>query len=481
MEAGPGPHARTGHVSQKAYFLGIAGAGMSALASVLASDDWAVTGSDDAVFPPVSDYLDRLGIPWRAGFDAAQIPPDMDLAIIGSSAKLDLAHNPELAEIVRRGVPSYSFADFLGRYTRERDNIVIAGSFGKSTLTALAAVVMRAAGHDPGYFIGAVPLDLPTTGHAGTDRAFLIEGDEYVIGPDDRRPKFALYHPRSALISSIVHDHVNVYPTMESYEGAFASLVDGLAAEALLVCAHAYEPVHRLTVGRNVVWYGLDACDGYWARNIEIGEVSRFELVTPSGQSIGLETELLGRHNIENIVGVSALLLERGETDAAALQRGVAAFHGVERRLDKKTRRSRVPAYEGFGSSYEKARSAIEAIHLHFPDRPAVVVFEPHTFSWRNSGALAWYDHVFDGAARVVVLSPPGHGAEGHAQLSQDDILERVRRAGVEAVGVKSGAEAIADLEARLRGDEVVLLLSSGPLDGLASTLPAMLDERFPA
>jgi UDP-N-acetylmuramate: L-alanyl-gamma-D-glutamyl-meso-diaminopimelate ligase len=138
-----------------------------------------------------------------------------------------------------------------------------------------------------------------------------------------------------------------------------------------------------------------------------------------------------------------------------------------------------VPAYEGFGSSYEKARSAIEAIQLHFPGRTAVIVFEPHTFSWRNAGALAWYDHVFEGAARVIILAPPGHGAEAHAQLSQDEIVARVRAAGVDAVGVRSGSEALADLDTTLKGDEVVLLLSSGPLDGLTLTVPAMLEARF--
>jgi UDP-N-acetylmuramate: L-alanyl-gamma-D-glutamyl-meso-diaminopimelate ligase len=229
-----------------------------------------------------------------------------------------------------------------------------------------------------------------------------------------------------------------------------------------------------------VTWYGLERCDGYWADAIEIGEVSRFDLITPGGTRIALQTGLLGLHNIENIVGAAALLLERGDADAAALQRGVAAFRGVARRLDKKTRSSRIPAYEGFGSSYEKARSAIEAIMLHFPGRPAVVIFEPHTFSWRNAEALAWYDTVFTGVARVLLLAPPDHGAHGHAQLSQGEILGRVRSAGVQAQGVASGAEALAALEASLTGDEVVLLLSSGPLDGLAESLPRMLDERFP-
>ena len=121
--------------------------------------------------------------------------------------------------------------------------------------------------------------------------------------------------------------------------------------------------------------------------------MTTFDLITPAGDRIPLRTELLGLHNIENIVGAAAFLLERGEIDVDSLQRGVAKFRGVARRLDKKTTVSRVPVYEGFGSSYEKARSAIEAILLHFPGRPAVVVFEPHTFSWRNQGALNLVRH----------------------------------------------------------------------------------------
>jgi UDP-N-acetylmuramate: L-alanyl-gamma-D-glutamyl-meso-diaminopimelate ligase len=464
----------------KIYFLGIAGAGMSALASILASEGHAVGGSDDQVFPPVSAYLERMGIAYHTGFDAALVPGDIDAAIIGSSAKLDLARNPELAKIIALGVPRYSFAEFLARHTQGRDTVVIAGSFGKSTLTAMCAVLMREAGHDPGYFIGAVPLDLEATGHGGADRTFLIEGDEYILGDDDRRSKFLLYHPSALLISSLIHDHVNVFPTLASYEAPFAELIDLLPPGGLLVCADGFEALHRLTAGRKVTWYGLERCDGYWADAIEIGEVSSFDLITPGGTRIALRTGLLGLHNIENIVGAAALLLERGEVDAAALQRGVAAFRGVARRLDKKTQRSRIPAYEGFGSSYEKARSAIEAIMLHFPGRPAVVIFEPHTFSWRNAEALAWYDTVFTGVARVLLLAPPDHGAHGHAQLSQGEILGRVRSAGVQAQGVASGAEALAALEASLTGDEVVLLLSSGPLDGLAESLPRMLDERFP-
>ncbi len=138
-----------------------------------------------------------------------------------------------------------------------------------------------------------------------------------------------------------------------------------------------------------------------------------------------------------------------------------------------------MPAYEGFGSSYEKARSAIEAITLHFPSRPAVVVFEPHTFSWRNQEALAWYDTVFEGVSRVLLLPPPGHGAATHHQLTQADILARIRAAGVDAEAFEGGPQVLAELDGSLKGDEVVLLLSSGPLAGLAETAPALLDAKF--
>ncbi len=463
----------------KFYFLGIAGAGVSALASILVSEGHTVTGSDEAAFPPVSTYLDRLGVKYATSFSAANIPADVDVAIIGTSAKLHGAENPELVEIRRRGIPHYPFAEYLGLHTRARENIVVAGSFGKSTLTAMLAHMLVSAGRHPGWFIGAIPLDLDRTGEAGTDPQMIIEGDEYVVSMEDRRSKFVLYETKHTLLSSIVHDHVNMFPTFESYVAPFRQLVANTPKDGLLVCARQYETVREITAGRDVVWYGLGAGDGYCADDIVIGEITTFTLVTPKGERIALETQLLGHHNIENIVGASALLLERGLVTGADLQRSVPNFRGVARRLDRKTVRSSVPAYEGFGSSYEKARSAIEAIRLHFPTRPLVVVFEPHTFSWRNADALAWYDAVFEGVTRVLMLPPPEHGAGAHRQLSFAEIIDRVLAAGVDAAPMANAAAVLSELEATLKGDEVVLLLSSGPLDGLVELLPLQLEARF--
>jgi len=461
------------------YFLGIGGAGVSALASVLQSQGHQVTGSDEGVFPPVSTYLDQAGITYAKRFDVANLPEKIDVAVVGTTAKMDATTNLELAELQKRGVPCYNFATYLGQFTQGRENLIVAGSFGKSSLTALVAFLLRHAGQDPGWFIGAIPLDLPKTGHAGTDPLFIMEGDEYIVSLQDRRSKFELYSPSHILISSIVHDHINMFPTMESYEAPFAKLFSALPSEGLLIACHTYEPVRRLIGDRPAVWYGLKPNPGYHADKIVIGEVTQFDLVCPNGERIALETELLGLHNIENIIGGSAFVLERGLMSPAQVQTAVRAFRGVARRLDKKTRTSSVPAYEGFGSSFEKARSAIDAIRLHFPARPLVVVFEPHTFSWRNQDALSWYDHVFEGCDQVHILPPPKIGAASQAQLTLSEILSRVHAADVSAQGIEDTQTFLNDMPDTLQGDEVVLLLSSGPLDGLADSLPKRLDTLF--
>ncbi len=266
---------------------------------------------------------------------------------------------------------------------------------------------------------------------------------------------------------------------MAAYEAAFADLIARLPPKGRLVCAEGFEPLARLTAGRPVIWYGRGPGADYRVEAIEPGEITRFHLATPDARRIPLQTELLGAHNLDNIAGAAALLLERGEVDEDQLAAGVRAFRGVARRLDKKTRRSRVPVYEGFGSSYDKARSAITAVAGHFPDRPLWVIFEPHTFSWRNAAALAWYDTVFEGAARVLLLPPPAHGATSHDQLDAAAILKRVREAGVAADLCETAKEVLAIAEDQITGEEVILLLSSGPLAGLADSLPALMDDKW--
>lgn len=461
------------------HFTGIAGAGMSAAALMMREAGHEVSGSDEDVFPPMSTYVEGLGFPFFRRFDSANLPAGVDVLVLGASAKLGGDSNPEVVEARRRSVRITTFPEMVGEATAGKLNTVVAGSFGKSTCTALMAHVLRETGRDAGWMIGAISPSLPDTGHWGAAPEVILEGDEYIVSATDRRSKFVLYHPRDVLLTSLVHDHVNVFPTFEDYETPFRELLRLLPADGLLVARD--HPAIRAIAGEaacRIVWYDVGPCAGWCAEDVVFGDVTRFVLKGPDGRRAPLATTLLGEHNLENIVGVGAYLLERGLVAEARFAAAIETFQGIRRRLDRLTKTSRVPIVEGFGSSYEKARSAIEAMRLHYPTRPLTVVFEPHTFSWRNREALAWYDTVFEGAARVLVIPPPTHGAATHEQSSFEDILARVAATGVPVDGVRTAEEATAALS-RLSDDEVVLLLSSGPLLGLPDSLPPVFDRLY--
>lgn len=460
------------------HFTGIAGAGMSAAALMMREAGHTVSGSDEDVFPPMSTYVEGLGFPFHRRFAAENLPQGLDLLVLGTSAKLGAEANPEVVAARAAGVRITTFAELLGETTAARDVTVVAGSFGKSTCSALAAHILDQAGADPGWMVGAISPSLPATGQWGSG-PMILEGDEYVVSTTDRRSKFALYAADHLLLTSLIHDHVNVFPTFAQYEAPFRELLRRLPEEGLAVLRDhpAIRAVAHETRAR-VVWYDAEPCEGWHARDIVYGETTSFELVAPHGRTIRLATGLLGAHNVENIVGVAALLLERGLVSEDALAAGVASFAGIRRRLDRLTGASRVPLIEGFGSSYEKARSAIEAMRLHYPDRPLVVVFEPHTFSWRSRDALPWYDTVFEGVEQVLLIPPPTHGAASHHQSTFDEIIARIASAGVAVQGV-ADARSATQVLSHLTGGEVVLLLSSGPLLGLPDSLPPVFDRLY--
>jgi UDP-N-acetylmuramate: L-alanyl-gamma-D-glutamyl-meso-diaminopimelate ligase len=460
------------------HFIGIAGAGMSAVALMMRDAGHVIGGSDEAAFPPISTYLEVQAIPYRPSLAAENLGAGVDLVVLGGSAKLHGDANPEFVEACRRGLPITGFPQLVADQTRDREVAVVAGSFGKSSCTALMAHILTGAGRDPGFMIGAIPSGGGPTGAWGSGMV-VLEGDEYIVSQADRRSKFLLYNARHLLVTSLVHDHLNVFPTFADYEAPFVALLGRMQRDAVVVLRDS--PSLRAIADHCVaipVWYGTLPGEGWHCEDVRFGATTTFTLVSPDGEKLALETQLLGAHNVENVVGVAAFLLSSRQVTPEQLQSGVASFQGIRRRLDRLTVSSSVPVIEGFGSSYEKARSAIEAMLLHYPGRPLTIVFEPHTFSWRNAEGLAWYDTVFDGAAQVLVIPPPDHGAASHSQLSFDQILERISATGLPTRGVGSARQVLDSLQA-LTPDSVVLLLSSGPLLGLPDSLPPVMDARF--
>ncbi|MBI2610960.1 hypothetical protein HYW60_03420 [Candidatus Kaiserbacteria bacterium] len=467
-------------MKKRAHFIGIAGMGMSAAAILLKEQGWEISGSDADAYPPGTTQLKRHGIQFNTAYRASNIPKRAELIVIGMNAKLTREHNTEVKAAHESGVRITSFPEILGGLVERRKPMVIAGSYGKSTITSLIAWCLSRTGIDAGWFIGAAPENLEPA-HLGTHPVFMLEGDEYPTSHDDPRPKFAHYHAHDALITATSHDHVNVYEQHEDFLKPFRTLVQDLPKEGVLTfCGdEPYAASLVKSAKARVVSYGMTPASKWHPRNVSHGDTTTFDLMRGGEMITRISTTLIGDHNIQNIVGASAMLLEKKLVFPDQLASAVKDFKGLARRLDKKTTRSSVPAYEGFGSSREKLRSAISALSAQYPDKRLVVVFEPHTFSWRNRAMLHWFDTAFEGAGLVVLYKPAEQGAATHEQSTQEEMVTRLAATGMRVIPASDPDEVMTVLRSEIRGNDVILLSSSGAMDGLIYGIPKWLDNTF--
>jgi UDP-N-acetylmuramate: L-alanyl-gamma-D-glutamyl-meso-diaminopimelate ligase len=438
-----------------------------------------VTGSDEAVYPPISEFLDQAGLAYKTPYHPDNIPKDADLIVIGKNAKLMPETNKEVAAAQSSGKPILSFPEVLAELSIQKKNIVIAGSYGKSTSTALLAHVLEQAGLNPSYFIGAVPLSTASA-KMGAGELFVLEGDEYPASNTDPRSKFLLMRPHDVLLTPLAHDHFNIFPTTEAYMRPFYELLSLVPAEGTVVAALS-GPLSRTFlagVTRPVITYGVHEGD-FCGADIVWGERTSFTILHQGKKLVSVTTSQLGEHNIENILGVAAMIFSRNLVSPEQFAQAIASFKGITRRLDRKTDKTSLPIFEGFGSSYDKLKSAIAAMKLHFPAKRLLVVFEPNTIGWRSRATLTQYDNAFKGAAKVYVFNPPHDGKE--TELSADDIARRIAASGIEAAAVSDSAQTLDMLTKDLQADDAILLSSSGAFGGLTKSIPALAERKFPA
>jgi len=464
---------------RKAHFIGLGGVGMSAVAKLLTDAGVQVTGSDEDIYPPVSDFLARGKFDVRMPYAAANIPSDADLIVIGKNARLVKETNEEVAAAYQSGKPVLSFPEVLAELSNGKEAVVIAGSYGKSTTTALIAHCLEDAGLEPSYFIGAAPLSPDENARLGAGALFVMEGDEYPSSNTDPRAKFLHYRPMHLLITPLAHDHFNIFKTPADYLKPFQELVTLPPAQGtVVVCAEGPLSGEFLAgLARPVVTYGLTTGD-FQAAGIAWGEATRFAITRGEEKVIEIETTQLGEHNVQNIVGAAAFIFSKNLMTPGRFAAAVRSFKGIRRRLDKKSGKTSVAVFEGFGSSFEKMRAAVAAMTLHFPARRLFIVFEPNTFSWRMRASLPHYDSVFKGAAKVFIFEPPHDGKA--AELSGEEIAARVRANGIDAAAAASPESVLEALGRELKADDAILLSSSGGMGGLIGSVSALAEQKFP-
>ncbi len=379
------------------HFIAIGGAAMHNLALALHNKGYNITGSDDTIFDPSKSRLEAKGLlPETFGWFPEKITTDLDAVVLGMHAKAD---NPELLKAQELGLKIYSYPEFLYEQSKNKTRVVIGGSHGKTTITSMILHVMHYHDRDVDYMVGAQLEGFDVMVKLTEDNDFIVlEGDEYLSSPIDRRPKFHLYKPNIALLSGIAWDHINVFPTYENYVEQFKIFVDSIVLGGSINYNEEDEDLKQVVEAsenqiRKIPYHTPEY-------TVEEGETL---LETPEGP---MPIEIFGAHNLNNLAGAKWICQHMG-IDEDDFYEAISTFKGASKRLEKIAETSKSVAYKDFAHSPSKVEATTKAVKAQYSDRTLVACLELHTYSSLNAEFLKEYKGALDAADVAVVFYSP--------------------------------------------------------------------------
>lgn len=439
----------------KYHFIAIGGSIMHNLALNLAQQGHSVTGSDDVIYDPAASRLKNAGLlPESFGWFPEKITTDLDFVVLGMHAKPD---NPELAKAQKTGVPILSFPELIYQQTKQQKRVVIAGSHGKTTITSMVMEACRAAAKEFNYAVGALLPDYDVMTRLKPEVPIaIIEGDEYLTSPIDPRPKFLHYNPDILLLSGIAWDHMNAFPTFETYLAAFEKLLQYLKSKTQVVYCEA-DPKLAEMVNQYATNCELHP---YHSVDYQISN-GRFHLVH-DGKLYPLK--IFGTHNMQNMAGAwrVAQLLEISDADfIQAMQQ----FMGADKRLQPLAENESVSVYRDFAHAPSKVRASVSAVKELYPERPVTACVELHTYSSLNPSFLPEYTNTLDQAdSAIVFINPEALAAKGDA-IDEEQVKRAFGKEGLLVTQDKNELERMVQEHTQSPG--TLLLMSSGHFGGI--------------
>ena len=376
------------------HFIAIGGSAMHNLAIALAKKGYKVSGSDDVIFEPARSRLLKYGLmPDDEGWDSIKIDEKLDAVILGMHARQD---NPELLKAQEIGLKIYSYPEYVYEQSKNKIRVVIGGSHGKTTITSMIMHVLNCFGKDFDYLVGAQLKGFDTMVRL-TENApvIIIEGDEYLASPIDRRPKFHLYKANIAVLSGIAWDHINVFPTFENYADQFRIFLDTIEKGGVLIYAENDPVLSKIVDEKSLSFrkqpYSLPE------RIISNGVT---KLITKKGE---VALEIFGDHNLLNLCAAKLVCKELGISEDQ-FYIAISSFKGASKRLELLGKNDITSIYKDFAHSPSKLKASISAVKSQFPDRKLVAVMELHTFSSLNKDFLGEYAGAMDEADEAIVF-----------------------------------------------------------------------------
>jgi len=392
---------------------------MHNLALALHNKEYHVTGSDDAIFEPSKSRLEKKGLlPSELGWFPEKITSNIEAIILGMHAKAD---NPELLKAKELGLKIYSYPEFLYEQSKNKTRVVIGGSHGKTTITSMILHVMHYHNIEVDYMVGAQLEGFDTMVHLSENNDFIVlEGDEYLSSPIDRRPKFHLYQPNIALLSGIAWDHINVFPTFENYVEQFELFVNQITKGGILVYNEEDETVKKVAEESTNTIRKI----AYKSPNYTVEDGTTL-LETPEGP---MPIEVFGAHNLNNLAGAKWICQNMG-VDEADFYEAIASFKGASKRLEKIAEGKGKVAYKDFAHSPSKVSATTKAVKNQYPNRKLIACLELHTYSSLNAEFLKEYQGALDAAdVAVVFYSPDAVKIKQLEEVTYEQIAQSFKR-----------------------------------------------------
>ncbi|MEZ4875826.1 MAG: Mur ligase family protein [Flavobacteriaceae bacterium] len=440
----------------RVHFIAIGGSAMHNLALALHEKGDAVTGSDDEIFEPSKSRLAAKGLmPAAFGWFPEKITSEMDAVILGMHAKAD---NPELLKAKELQLKIYSYPEFLYEQSKNKTRVVIGGSHGKTTITSMILHVMHYHNKEVDYMVGAQLEGFNTMVHLTQENDFMVlEGDEYLSSPIDRRPKFHLYKPNIALLSGIAWDHINVFPTFENYVEQFAIFLNEITEGGAIIYNEEDPEVKKLVeASTNTIKKYPYQTPSYTVEN------GTTLLETPEGP---MPIEVFGKHNLNNLEGARWVCQLMG-VDAEDFYEAIASFKGASKRLEKIAETPNAVAYKDFAHSPSKVKATTEALKNQYPHRKLIACLELHTYSSLNPEFLTEYQGALDAAdVAVVFYSPHAVMIKGLEEIKHNQIVAAFQR--LDLMVFTNPADFKTFLFTHDFNNTSLLLMSSGNYGGL--------------
>lgn len=443
---------------QHIHFIAIGGAIMHQLALALHRKGHRITGSDDEINDPAKSNLAAAGLlPAQMGWYTERIVDRLDAVVLGMHAR---ANNPELLEAKRKGIPVYSFPQYVYEVSKQKQRVVIAGSHGKTTITSMVMHILRRQGIDFDYLVGAKVDGFSDSVRLTDAPIIVLEGDEYPASAEERRPKIFFYHPHISVLSGIAWDHINVFPTYDNYFNQFEQYLLGMEAGTRLIYNGEDTEVIRVVAG----------CGG----KLQATAYSTPPFHYDGGQPVVETAEgmvrlsVFGRHNVQNARAAVEVCMALGVAEDAAYA-AIASFGGAARRLELVKQEADLLIYRDFAHAPSKLKATLNAVREAYPNHRLVACFELHTFSSLSQAFLAQYAgsmHQADDA--IVFYSHHALQLKGLPALAPADVVAGFDRASLQVIDNKE--ELLKQVQEMVVADErpvFLLLMSSGTFDGI--------------